>query len=290
MKLKSIIVVCDGGLANRIRPIFSALALAELLKLPENSVKIFWKPTSVCEATLADVLDSGLHQLGLIEFSDLGEVGYFAREGCVRNAIRLFSRTEIIELESRYQRLSIDGLPNLRNVLTDSTTRFETLIIFDNQPLDLGQDFTRLYISKLARLKFAVNIEEEANAFLQSNKLNRFSPAVHARSTDFNLKYGFYAQKMSQFKDQRFFFTSDSLSFEKFAKRDFEQVILRNKHYPVHKSGFLGFRSDITRRRIDVIDAAVDLKILSSLNLSIYHPGSTYALLAKELASAYRGV
>ena len=40
MTLQKIIVVSDGGLANRIRPISSAIALAELFGLAHSDVSL----------------------------------------------------------------------------------------------------------------------------------------------------------------------------------------------------------------------------------------------------------
>lgn len=290
MKLKSIIIICDGGLANRIRPIFSGLALASRLGLSDRSLKIFWKPTSVCEAELADILNLNLNCIDSIHDTDLGEVGYFAREGCVKNAINLFERTEILDLELRYERRQIENPANVQKILLSGATTYDTLILFDNQPLELGDDFKNLYIEKLGALRFSDSVESEAKHFIEFNELGEHTPAVHARSTDFNLSYRFYAKKMYQLSEIKFFFTSDSAVFEQSAKKDFTLAVLREKKYPSHRSGFFGFGADIVRRRDDVIDAAIDLRILSSLDLKIYHPGSTYALLAKELATAYRSI
>jgi hypothetical protein len=78
------------------------------------------------------------------------------------------------------------------------------------------------------------------------------------------------------------FFCSDSNSFNRLAAKQFKNIILRDKVAVDHKAGFLGFGESIYRSRRSIIEAAIDVRILSALQLKIFHPNSTFALLASE--------
>ena len=93
--LSRIIVVSDGGLANRIRPIFSAMALAELVGLADSDVSVYWKPSPVCDASLTDVIDTPLEEVGEDFIVGLEKESILLyRKGSVKNAINDFKRKD----------------------------------------------------------------------------------------------------------------------------------------------------------------------------------------------------
>ena len=288
MKLSKIIVVSDGGLANRIRPIFSAIALAELLGLAHSDVSVYWKPSPVCDASLTDVITTPLNEVGEDFIGGLDEEATLLyREGSVKNAINVFKRKDIALLLERCAPIVIDNIPSAVDCVETLSNNCTTLVIFDNQVLGLGPPLYNLYLNKIQSLLFTSEIEETASLFISQNKLGRGSLAVHARGTDFRVPFSYYSRKIClEDLSAPWFFASDSRSFDRLAAKKFKNMIIREKMSVDHSAGFLGFGESLFRSRQSIIDAAIDLRILSSLNLKIFHPNSTFGLLASECGSA----
>ena len=288
MKLSKIIVVSDGGLANRIRSIFSAIALAELLSLDHSDVSVYWKPSPVCDASLTDVIATPLNEVGEDFIGGLDEEATLLyREGSVKNAINVFKKKDIALLINKCSRQTIESMPSVEDRAHELINSYRTLVLFDNQLLGSSPLLQDLYINKIRTLKFTREIEESASFFCAQNNLNKGSLAVHARGTDFQVPFSHYSKKI-RLEDLSgpWFFSSDSKSFNRLAAKQFKNIILRDKSDVDHKAGFLGFGESIFRSRQSIIEAATDVRILSALNLKIFHNSSTFALLASELRDA----
>ena len=286
MKLKKIIVISDGGLANRIRPIFSALALAEVLGLAHRDVSVYWRPSPVCDTLLTDVILTPFNEESERFIGSLDkQTAFLYREGSVRNAVNVFQRADIANLLEQCSSQSIEKAQSIEKYICNSTNNFHTLILFDNQPLIWNPKLSGFYHENLKKLVFIRDIEESAALFLGTKKLHRDSLGVHARGTDFRIPFSEYSKKISlENLSETWFFASDSDYFNREAVRLYKNVTLRKKSLPDHKAGILGFGERIFRSSQSITDAAVDLRILASINLKIFHPNSTFACLAKEIA------
>ncbi len=285
MMLSKIIVIADGGLANRIRPLFSALALAELLGLNDSDVSVYWRPTVACDGSITDVVSAPVNELDLDFIDSLHDRSAFLyREGSVRNALTLFKGPDIPALLEKCTSKSFESSHNLEEFIREVSNNFHTLVLFDNQPLNLSVTHSNLYSLKIKSLSFVPEIERAAEQFMADNKLDGASLGVHARGTDFRVPFVYYSKQIRQHGlSEPWFFASDSLSFNEYVSNNFKNVALRQKQLPVYNSGILGLFESISRPITSVKDAAIDLRILASVNLKIYHPHSTFALLALEL-------
>jgi hypothetical protein len=286
--LSRIIVVSDGGLANRIRPIFSAMALAELVGLAYSDVSVYWKPSPVCDASLTDVIDTPLEEVGEDFIGGLEKESILLyREGSLKNAINDFKRKDIARLGNKCRKQSIESISSVEDYTHELINCCRTLVVFDNQLLGSSPSLKNLYMKKIRSLKFTREIEDFASFFCAQNKLNKGSLAVHARGTDFLTPFSYYSRKIClEDLSAPWFFASDSRSFDHLAAKKFKNMIIREKISVDHSAGFLGFGESLFRSRQSIIDAAIDLRILSSLNLKIFHPNSTFGLLASECGSA----
>jgi hypothetical protein len=286
--LSKIIVVSDGGLANRIRPIFSAMALAELVGLADSDVSVYWKPSPVCDASLTDVIDTPLEEVGEDFIGGLEKESILLyREGSVKNAINDFKRKDIALLVNKCRKQTIESISSVEDCTHELINSCRTLVVFDNQLLGSSPSLKTLYMKKIRTLKFTREIEDSASFFCAQNKLNKGSLAVHARGTDFRVPFSYYSKKiLLEDLSRPWFFSSDSQSFDQLAAKQFTNIILRDKSAICHKAGFLGFGESIFRSRQSIIEAAADVRILSALNLKIFHNSSTFALLASELREA----
>ena len=284
MSLSKIIVIADGGLANRLRPIFSALALAELNGLTNSDVSVYWEPTSVCDTPISDLVGTLLTEedAGFVDRIN-SRTALVYREGSVKNAVKRLRMLDICALLEKCAAKSLEKISNVQEHVKQVASEFDTLIIFDNQPLSMGPVFYSLYIQRIKKLVFVPEIEDSAATFLSQNKLHRDSLGVHARGTDFVVPYQYYSSQIIREDLSRpWFFASDSHSFNALVAKQFEHVVLRTKSLPQHSQGILGFGKNIYRSGQSVSDAAIDLRILASVNMKIFHPNSTFAIMASE--------
>jgi hypothetical protein len=158
--------VSDGGLANRIRPIFSAIALAELLGLAHSDVSVYWKPSPVCDASLTDVIATPLNEVAEDFIGGLDEEATLLyREGSARNAINTFKRQDIALLLERCVPKVIDKISSVNDCIEKLSNVSSALVIFDNQVLSPGPPFYNLYLKKL-RVSYSL---------LRLKKLRRYS-------------------------------------------------------------------------------------------------------------------
>jgi hypothetical protein len=293
MTISKIICISDGGLANRIRPIFSCFALAEILGLEDTDVSVYWRPTAVCDILLNKLVSTPLIEEGQGLAEKLNrKTLFFYREGSVKNAQKLFKRSDFVDILEKCTGVSLDKIEDPLSKIKNSAQSFNTVIIFDNQMLRpakaLVTAFQDLYLKKLSKLSFNQSIEGNAKHFFLDNALCSSSFGVHARGTDFNVPWTYYSERLHRLDlSKAWFFSSDSDLFNQYVSNNFKNVVTRDKTFPQYSRGIFGFfRKDIYRSGKSVEEAAIDLRILSNLNLKIWHPNSTFAQLAVELRNS----
>jgi hypothetical protein len=162
------------------------------------------------------------------------------------------------------------------------------IIIYDNKLflnlVDCASFFNVLLLDS--------EIELRINDFTKSNNIDNTVFGIHARGTDFiNEKLDTYLDSVKKLieldKSCKILFCSDSQKWESKVKEKFpNNVITRKKNSHPKKNNFLkGWSNNIHRSEASVIEAIIDIYLLSKTNFIVYNSHSTFAQIALHLIS-----
>lgn len=275
---KTIICYCAGGLGNRIRPLSSCYALSVLTN---RKLIIIWPDTSRCQAKFNQLYDSSLDVypdtfLRYIENS----CSIYGQEDSIYNEKVLFNRPEIFSL---YEKKGLIPINRSMQIQNDPN---QHIVVIGNNFLD-GSDPTleNMFIKQLLQpTSFIRNKIEEQQEIL---KLDFNTIGIHARATDFfedhGIGYSYYYNLISNNtpENSRIFVCSDSKDMELAIKEYFhgkrEIVIREQKSFLSKIEESKQWVNNLDTTAESVVDAVVDMFLLSKTNFKVYHPASTFA-------------
>jgi ubiquinone/menaquinone biosynthesis C-methylase UbiE len=277
---RKIICYCAGSLSARLNALASCEALAG------------WTGRQLAMVWQTD------DPLCRIDFSDL-----FA------NPIDTVSDSELLELPSckLYAYIKdvadqslISGNPTLRKAVRKwGSTGIDDLCRDDDPDsiiLFFGCDSTKLQVKPdpafLKRLEPVATLRRRIDDLIDELGITRNIMGVHARGTDFGIEVKEYTRQMikalEQNQGQCFLVCSEEERYEQILKQTFkDKVCIRPKSNWIakiapRKAWALG---NIRTSPASIMEAVVDIYLLSRTDFRIYHESSGFAKICKILAS-----
>ena len=273
----NIFIICRGGFGNRFNSLISGAYLARLYGFVPHVV---WPVENGCMATYSDLFSQTLDEESL-EFV----------QGIEDKCLNL-KHTDWTP--GKTQGISIKTLAELEP-LNQLLVNNRSDIVFSTDLIPTFFDCGILSVV-LSKICFSKNIEEESQQFI-SGMLPPSYIGLHVRRTDY--RYGASADSsISEFiianKDITFFVCSDSQSHEEYFSVH-QNVVTRHKVSYVEKLVDGDWRTDkllpdgtplvfnVLRSRQSVIDAVIDLVILSYASRVVLTSNSTFLSTARLL-------
>jgi hypothetical protein len=266
--MKKLICYVTGGLSNRVLHIASCLVYSQFTN---RECYLYWPVDDMCGVTFNDLYSNNISTIGESFLNSLPEnqTEYYsvALDGVV-NDFNIYKRTYLYD---KYQRglLKVNQYPQPEN---DS----ENIVFLNNIFMDTIAKEDNIKVLK--SLKFNDNILEIANRFIIDKEINKDVIGVHARGTDFNTTFEYWERLINRSGcgDKRLFICSDDKELEDRLKNHYTNAIVReDKVYRYDEGKRVGLNP--------MIDAAIDLYILSKTNIQIYSNNSTFSMCAKYL-------
>lgn len=259
--MKKITIFCDGGLGNRFGVLIGGLITAD--KLNAKPI-ICWPENSWCGCSFTDLFDVEIDVIS-DDINTLFEKNMDNVFMIHENQTKLTLPTVISHSESNIQTLVND----------------ERDIIYYHNQVPSYYGISKV-INKLTTLKIKQSILDEVNKFCSKNRIDKKSQGVHFRKTDAN--FGSIDDSIFQIilsnPTIKYYICSDDKDTEmKFKQLENVYIYPKSKYVEKLKDGgwndlttdFEGrkFTFNVNRPRQSVIEAFVDLLILSRTNIIV---------------------
>jgi hypothetical protein len=269
--MKYIINYSSGGLGNRLKPLGSC----QLISLQtERKLAMTWGLTPACNARYSELYTN---DIDIVDLSQLPpeDVSIYSEPEWVEHDVRLNKNPHLYNLMSK---AGCTRLSYSNNIIKDNK---KYIIVYSNTYLP-GYENIGDFLKSLDPVKY---IKDQVNEFIKINNIDSNIVGVHARSTDFtNSSPEIYTSKMFAYNGN-FYVCSDSHEMESSIINKFPgRVITRNKNYVIKENSNIGtWVNNIMRNEASVIDAIIDMMILSKTKFEIYHNESSFAEIVKLL-------
>lgn len=257
--MKQILVYCDGGLSNRFGTVIGATWLANKLGA---SIKVYWPETKWCDCPLGDLItnyDSINLNLGSL-FND-NEISYYITHIPKNNLIPSTHPNDIFKVDfSPYTVIAYNA---------DYIPTF----LFGTQ--DLYEIINSWNINK--------KILDVVSTFIEKYELDNTVRGVHLRKTDMSVRLdeNYIEDVIRANEDQRFFVCSDDLETENRFKKLDNVITFDKTHYVEKVKSESNWEENVYRGKESVIQAFIDLLLLSRTTLTFKNPNSTFSLFAE---------
>jgi len=281
---RTFVAYCTNGLGNRLHPLASAIAYC---RLTGRRLRVYWDAVtpSGCLAPLDRLFQNKFETITLGEIAALGQqrVGLFTErpngQG-VRREAEHFGRDALFRLSGRApardtQALRLDD-PN------------EVVVAFGNEFFE-GVPRS-LSVDALRGLKPQADILARVNAQADALGLAPQTQAVHARGTDFEVHnaLALYSELIARkIGGQRFYLSTEDAQLEAGLRKCFHGQVLSRAdrlHLRLNHGKRVWNLPDSYTNSVDHgVDALTDLYLLSCVSLTVAHPDSTFAAVARHL-------
>lgn len=258
--MKKISIFCNGGLSNRLNALVGGLYLADKVKA---EVEIYWPLNNWCDCPLESLITN----FKTIN-KDLGD---------------LFKTNDITLYISH---ISSDTIPTYHpNQMNELDYTDHTNIAFNSSVIP---DFL-LETSKAVEIIKLWNISENVLdiviPFIKNNHIDSTVLGVHLRKTDMSMQYddNQVEEFISGNMDKRFLVCSDNPETENKLKKHNNVIVYEKEHYVEKIDPTQDWSDNLYRSRESIIQAFVDMILLSRTTLTITNPISTFSLFAKLL-------
>jgi hypothetical protein len=275
---KTIINYASGGLGNILLPLCSSKVIS---KKTGRKLIACWEPTFACMATFKDLIDEDVEVITKNDLLLLSDVKIYAPYlSAIHADGDLFKNTSLTQLSNKFLTLPVDHL-NLNDVE-------ENIIVYHNNIFPTLD--TKEVIEEFRNLKWNSKLTSQINELSKELNIDKSVCGVHARATDFNEGIGVYADVINTIirtnPDARIFLCSDSEEWEVQLCAMFpKNVFIRKKKASVVKNNEnLGtWSNNIFRSEDSVMEAVIDIHLLSKTNFTIYNGHSSFAQMIKHL-------
>lgn len=264
--------------------------------LTNRRLLVYWDNVTPngCLTPLGKLFETPFSCISLDELYELGataeSVALFTEKGLGHNAQReaeRFGRDQLFRLSS----LSVPRHSQALGLEEAS----DIVVVYDNDflasvPRDQSIAALRSLQPSSGVLKKVFAQAAELGLWFGAGKPSQHVKGVHARGTDFSLKDAtevYCTMIQERVGDERFFLSTEDSGLEGGIRDAFPgQVISRNDR--LHLSLNEGKRvwsdpDSFTITEEHGLDALVDLYLLSCVDLAVFHPGSTFAEIARCL-------
>lgn len=258
--MKKLIILCDGGLGNRLGSLIGGLLVSDELN---RTPVVCWPKNTWCGASFNDLFDTDLELLEL-NINDLFEK-------YKQNKFLIHENQTKINIS--YQIPIVENIKNFKIFEDEYVIYYNSLI-----PNFYNQD---LIINKLKSLKIKESIKTKIKDICVNNNIDKNTLGIHFRKTDFKIFLD--ENKVENFistnKNTKFFICSDDKNTEiKFSK--YENVFINEKtHYAEKLNVDIGwndniidnegriFDFNIKRSKESVLEGFIDMLILSKTTI-----------------------
>lgn len=257
--MKNIIIFCDGGLGNRLGVLVGGLLTADIIgKTPI----ICWPKNTWCGCSFNDIFDSNFDVID----DDINKLF----SNMINYVFLIHENQTSLQLPKIFSH-SMENLDLIKN-FDENVIYYHNIIpsYFSNQEI----------IEKLNSLKIQKNITETVYNFITEEKINNETFGLHFRKTDFNSNINDIEilNEIGINFNKTYFICSDDEETENMFKSLPNVKTFEKTHY-VEKlvSGDWNewitdnegrkFKFNVNRKRESVIQAFIDLLILSKTNM-----------------------
>jgi len=280
----SIIIYCDGGLANRINCLINGLVLARRFDV---EYKVYWPINRYCEVGLDELIDVPFPVVneGKAAIKLLGETGIVADD----NFILAPEKYWINPRKANSYDFTLSGVRNLFCFVD------VVLVFFPMPNYEFRGDFLSILRELLGCRIFAfVNLDHE----IKHLGLQYPYWGLHMRGTDARKSTSYYIffRKLASLLPGRVYLATDDSDLQKFFSHS-TNILYRKHGVKVGKTSISSdwiYKSldengellpyNVRRTRDCVLDAIVDLLLLSRSSL-ILTSSSTYLELAANISN-----
>lgn len=299
MSPKIYIVYCTSGLGNRLRPLSSAIAYCQLTG---RHLKVYWDNLTPngCLTPLNMLFANEFSEISLEELyevcRDASTLSLFTEKGLGHNAQReadLFGRDQLLRL-TKYS-------PAKQSQALTLEESAEVVVVYDNDflhsiPREVSVSALRTLKPVSVVLERVLSEAKELGLWDQLTQSWRPMKGVHARGTDFGVEHAidlYRAMIHERLGVNKFFLSTEDKDLEGGIRECFpNQVISRSDR--LHLSLNTGKKSwqDPDSYTISVehgVDALIDIYLLSCVDLEVFHPGSTFSEVARNLRGVLEG-
>ncbi|WP_374435575.1 DUF268 domain-containing protein [Inhella sp.] len=289
---KLYIAYCTSGMGNRLRPLASAIAYCQATG---RKLKVYWDDITPngCLTPWSDLFTTPIEPISLAEIAALDptRTALFTEKGPGHGVEREASRHERPQLLGLAQRGA--RLEHAQALRLDEAA--DVVIVYDNNYL-LGLP-KQASIEALRRLQPHPAVRDKVLGTVAGLGLTPATPAVHARGTDFNMKEALatYSALIDERIPQGEFFLSTEDAELEAGLRQRYGARLKSRPDRLHLQLQEGKSSwndpdSYTITREHGIDALVDIYLLASVQLVVFHPGSTFSEIARHLHGVLQGL
>jgi len=256
-------IYCDGGFGNRYGTLLGGLAVAKYHKMRPVVV---WRDTSACRLPFNEIFSSDVDVIDkpLQDFSN-----------CI-----LLMHEDFIQGKQNYNINSFGSIESLP--LSDCG-----VYLYNNNWIPEWID-EKLIIEAGRQLKFIDKIKNFCGQYCKKHSVTSFTIGIHLRATDFNTYIPKFDKEYKWIEGQpeeKFFVLSDDPNIEKKFNNLDNVVVRRKEHYVEKENKDSGWCGNVERTSESVMDALIDLTILSKTNIMVNSPSSFLktALLLRKI-------
>lgn len=261
--MRTLNIYCDGGFGNRYGTLLGGLAVANYHKMRPVVV---WRDTSACRLPFHEIFTSDID--------------------VVDQPLQDFSSSVLLMHEDFIQGVKNYNINSFESIDDLPVSNCGSYVYNNNWiPEWLDEHFV---IEAGRQLKFVDKIKNFCDQYCKKHSITPFAIGIHLRATDFNTfipKFDREYKWIEGQPEEKFFVLSDDPNVEKkFSK--LKNVIVRMKeHYVEKENKDAGWCGNVERSSESVMDALIDLTILSKTNIMVNSPSSFLktALLLRKI-------
>lgn len=276
---KTLINYASGGLGNILLPMASCKAFA---KKTNRKFIACWEPTFACMATYSDLFEDTAEVIIKNDLVTLDNVKIYGSSSDINYDGHLFNNTSLSSISNKYLPIPVNHLHIRANDDENNLIVYHNNFIPGIDLVDSINEFQNFSWKK----EIIATVEQLASEL----QITKNVYGVTARATDFNNLIEEYITPIrdiiKQNPDSRFFLTSDSKEWEEQICNTFpNNVFKRKKIFYVKKrdENNASWSNNILRGRESVIEAVIDMHLLSKTNFILYNSASSFAQMITYL-------
>ena len=264
MKNSTITIICEGGLANRLGSLLSGVHLSKLYSIP---YKVWWPETSWCHCKYNTLFtsDDNIH---IDPLNDVSDVSTLAITHYRDNLLNWVTPKRKVILSNDYVMIPKDLL-----------NQYEHIIWGHNKFPQYIDNTSRIEL--IQELKIHPDILKQADKFIHEHQISKDNTiGIHIRKTDFGdiVKEKFVYEAIKSHPDLKFFICSDNAEAESLFKELPNTLIYDKSEYVTKKDiNNINWGDNVFRSEQSVIEAFIDMLILSRTSLQFYVKNSSFA-------------
>lgn len=277
---KKLIVYTAGGMCNRLRPISTAVKLAQILN---RELFIFWEPDFRCPINYNELFDNRHKFIYADDMLKLENCSICISPWDMKQEDVIFGRSILKTLLHR-TRITNKICP-IGCDAVDNNIEAENLILYS------GYYFRQ--IERVEAIKYIKNlipkkeIQNKINKYEKKYNINKDVIGAHVRGSDININVREYDRQFKKIdKNKKIFICSDDLEYEDYFIKRYKKRIIRipkeNYAFKMNLDNESWFNNTALNKE-SVKEGLIDLYLLSKTNIQVGFEGSSFLQIARIL-------